>query len=308
MGVPEPMAKGWNRLWLCVVCVLLLWMTTLETAVRVTREFLMPPHIDTVIETCGEEYMRVDRQRRDYEQCVDNQVGVCERDLDSGIQGELHRSSNASKTNEEILREALDRRNAAKRVLEQIKVSIGNYLHVHADANIVLGYNFGTQCSPAERQDAQDLVNDMSDVTAPISENTEYFTNRANQRVDHLATHVTAVNQYNNDYVSNKTSSLHQASIHLMSHVLPPKLNTIDESIDTFQELFQVLLLCLSLDEGSSKMCEYSEEHNSAYDLYTQIETSMNAQLIAISTAFAEIGSDIEDWKNDVAANAIVPT
>ena len=130
MNQNEVLLQGWNRLWLCVICVLLLWITTLETAMKLSREFLVPPHIDLVIETCSEQYAQVDQQRHDYEQCVNNQIKVCDRDLDSGILSELHRSGNASNNNQEILAQISETSNAAKLALEQIKISIGNYLHV----------------------------------------------------------------------------------------------------------------------------------------------------------------------------------
>ncbi len=276
-------------------------MSTLETAVRVTRAFFVPPHLDVVMDTCNEQLSHVDEQRRDYLQCVDNQVNVCGQNLDNAVQDELHRSGNASKVNEAALRQVLEASNGARRYLEQMKISIGNYLELNSDQNIVLGYKNVSQCSLSQRQVAQELINDMSDITAPISESALHFTSQASQRVDHLATHVAAVNRYNNDYVGNKTSSLHATSMGMISNLLPPKLHAINESIKGFQELFDSIVLCLSLETGSSKRCEHSADQNSAYDLYVDIENSVNAQINAISTAFEETVADIEDWKYEIS-------
>lgn len=292
---------GWNRLWLCVVCVLLLWMTTLETSIRITKMALVPPELDLVMATCEGQLGRVDEQKRDYVQCVDNQMAVCGQNLEVGVQEELRRAGNASKVNEDTLRQVLETSNGARQYLEQMKISIGNYLELHADQNVVLGYNNVSRCSLSEREVAQGLINDVSDITVPISESAQYFTSQSNQRVDHLATHVTAVNQYNNDYVTNKTGSLHETSVDLVSNVLPPKLYAVNESVQDFKESVDSLILCLSLEEVSSKRCEYSDDHNSAYDLYVQVENSVNAQVMAMSAVFEDITEDVEDWKGDVS-------
>jgi hypothetical protein len=293
---------GCNRLWLCAVCVLLLWVTTFETATAIAKMFLRPPDLGFVKETCMDEYARVDMQREDYRNCVNAQMETCSENLDAGVISELHRAGNASITNENEITEVLKVSTDAATILKRIKFSTANYMDQLASREKVMPYRDESVCSSSLKTYTQDLLDDRSDIIAPTSDKLNAFTSITNDRMSHLAEHIAAVDAYNQHYVSNKTASLQRVSVTVASSVLPPTMGAINTTMLEFHQSLQQLLNCLSLDPSSSKQCECSVNHNSAYDLYTQAETTMNAQLLAIEAVFEDIEADLEEWKSEVAA------
>ena len=115
----------------------------------------------------------------------------------------------------------------------------------------------------------------------------------------HLADYVEAVDDYNRHYVDNKTASLQEQSRLVAQAVLPPTFITINNTLLQLNTSLGALLKCISLDEASSESCSFNADNYNygAYDLYTEVQESMNAQRLVVLDMFSDLEDDLEVWK-----------
>ncbi len=291
-----------NRMMLCIVCVSLLWTTTLHNSIWIGSHFLHVPELSSVRSMCQSAYTNVNEQRKHYSECVGSHLTTCKRELQSFTKTELLRARNASIANSEALESLYVAKKYTKMLLSQVKNSIKEYVHTQLD--IEVNYKNESTCSNLGQERTKLLLNDYSDYVNPATEYSQAFASMANDRVSHLADHVEAADDYNRNYLHNKTASLREQSRLLALAVLPPPFVTINHTLLQLNTSVSTLLKCISLDEASSESCSFNADNYdySAYDLYTTVQESMNAQRLVVLDIFADLENDLEDFKSDVSA------
>ena len=85
-----------------------------------------------------------------------------------------------------------------------------------------MAYKNESTCSTLGRERTKLLLDDYSDLVAPATVQSQHFASMANNRVNHLADYVEAVDDYNRHYVDNKTASLQEQSRLVAQAVLRP--------------------------------------------------------------------------------------
>ena len=116
-----------NRIMLCVVCIALLWTTTLQNSIWIGSYFLRVPELDYVRSMCQSSYNNVDEQRSHYSQCVGSHLTTCQRELKSFTHTELLRARNASIVNSEAVARIYVAKEYTTTLLSQAKNSIKEY-------------------------------------------------------------------------------------------------------------------------------------------------------------------------------------
>ena len=134
--------------------------------------------------------------------------------------------------------------------------SIKLYTDSHLD--IEVQYKNESTCSTVEQERTKLQLSDYSNLLYPTEIQSQYFASISNDRVNHLAEHVVAVDKYNRNYLFNKTASLQEMSRSVVLTVVPPTVITINSTLMQLNASFSTLLKCVSLNEASSESCSYN--------------------------------------------------
>ncbi len=65
-----------NRLHICVIACLGLWLTSLQNAVGIVKSFIATPGLASITANCNGAYTAVNREKSDFERCLSEQLNV----------------------------------------------------------------------------------------------------------------------------------------------------------------------------------------------------------------------------------------
>eukprot|EP01031_Cornospumella_fuschlensis_P031416 gene31415-37974_t len=280
-----------NRTILCTFCVILLWSTSLQNAVYLVSDNVPKPSLSAVYDTCYFTWKFVNRQRQDYENCVDSQLRQCDVDFDVADAIEKQRvavaeehHANYTRTYTALVQNCTSYQSNLTDLLRQWQSGGQDYRMMYQDS-----------CVGAKRERIASILGDSSDGnTAAITTSSEYSLS-STRRVSKLVTYSKNLNSYNIDYIRNKMSSI-KLSIDAITanlSILPP----LDPTLNLLTQQMIEMQSCLTLDPILSNECIIQPSMGSIYNTSRIILTS---QLMAFRKDVELLELDIERYRRRV--------
>ncbi|RYH17107.1 hypothetical protein EON65_29100, partial [archaeon] len=277
-----------NRIILCTFCIVLLWSTSLQNAVYLVSDNVPKPSLYTVYDTCYFTWKFVNRQREDYENCVNSQLRQCDVDFDLADAAELQRvyvaqehQANYTSTYTDLVQNCTAYQSNLTDLLRQWQSGGQDYRMLYQDG-----------CVGEQREQIANILGDMHDGnTAAITTSSEY-TVSSTRRVSRLVSYSKDLNNYNIEYVRNKTSSIKLSIDDITTNltILPPLTPTLDLLTQHIQDMQS----CLTLDPALSSQCTIQPSLGTVYNDTRLILTN---QLLAYQTQIRMMEQNIETYR-----------
>lgn len=267
-----------NRIFVCLLAVIFLWITTLQLAVDITKGYISVPALSYITSSCDNAYQTVKKQREEYEACAARQTTACDIELESTYQSELARVESVQRGIADMLLAAQMREAQCSTHWTSLHSSVLAYkdpvvqnretavlssadpsLAYDASApTVVLQYN--PQCSFTQISKLRSLLDDVV-VEGTLANMTrqersgqlDAYSRRSDNRVIRMAQHVKNVNTYNVQYVSNKTQYLQTLSRQVLQQVTQVRLPGMDLQLQQIKVPLSDMLACFGVKEGQNR-------------------------------------------------------
>jgi hypothetical protein len=256
------------RILVCLLAVILLWITTLQLAVDITKSYISVPALSYTISTCKESYRLVNSQRMEYEACAERQTAACNLELDVAHQAELFRVESAQAAHNALLQTVKIRESRCSARWDGLKSSILAYkesrvqmraseIDPHFTIRLALEYN--SKCSATQISRVRSLLDDVAVEATPAnmtrnerSGQLDSYSRRSDSRVMRMAQYTSALKTYNTHYISNKTQSLQALSRALLRQVAQVQIPSFGAQLEQIKAPLGELLACFGIGSDNS--------------------------------------------------------
>ena len=293
-----------NRLTLCVVSVLLLWITSLELVINLTTAFIVAPSFIGVYNKCNTAYTVTIAEKELYTTCANNQINTCHNNLQSAYYKESNTMNNMINFNAITVNKANLIQTNCTTYLTQTKSLLTQWIN-YGYTNTLTYQN----CSTTDLTRTNSLLNSRVIGTSnQVHQDAQAYSKTSSTLVNRLSQHIIDMQNYQLQYNTINTATIKQSTssaITQQSRYFLPKLNA---SFTRVQYTTNQLINCLTLanitpsqSNNYDTTCKYSY---SARQLYMAQVASINQQSADIQTQYTLYKADLIKYQNDVT-NAI---
>ena len=293
-----------NRLMLCFVAIVVLWATSLQSAVTLVNYFVpAPPFVDAYSE-CENTWQVVELQQNMYSECVRVQLHACNSAYAVGLSREVHRVSVRAQANAAHVTNIESYTSNITTIMTLLKNSLAVWNTLGVSNIIPYNYNNNT-CSVGQLAAARAFIGD----TTPPSGSIFYrdFTSYAgasDAAVASIGSYSESLVSYNRQYVNNKTQSLQRAATQIARSVSIPRIAALNETLATLQSTFRDVISCISLSGTGVNSSEWNVNCSlptSVLQEYEYIRTVANVQLSEAADTFLAFQSVLLSFESEVS-------
>lgn len=334
-----------NRICVCSLAIALLWATSLQTSISLVRLFIVSPPATKVLSSCEYAYEQIDRQRVDYKECAADQTDLCFNLMDERISVEESRVDFIYQQSQEIT-EALQQLDTnCSSSLSWVHDSFStwraggmDYTIPYYDISSLNGANGSAEvCTTDDLQKVKNYLGDANTVPkSAVYAQSLNFASAAEARVSHLADYISELNEYNAQYLTNKTSHLRIGLERMIQEISMPHISSLNATFLPLQGLLDIFVACMgsgndsnirstssgsgdslyscedtgnniddysysssmSPNNGNKKMC--CPYGHSARSLYDAIQREMNVQKLIAQSTLSSFKQEVDDFKSRV--------
>lgn len=249
-----------NRLMVCLLAIVLLWATSLQVAVSVTELFISGTNVDNVYDTCKYALDESNRQEALYLECATAQISTCNRNLDVQFGRELTASLDNENFNADMIRTANANRTQCSAQMTNTLGLLGRWVEqndVPDNGGGVYEVTFRTDgdCTEEEKTEIRNLVGDVAALSSEAQRESDGYANEAQGTVSRVTTYAKALNDYNTEYVDNKTESIQvfvREAVDEANENFETAINaTVDAFGDDLKNAYRQLVDCVTPQDGN---------------------------------------------------------
>ncbi len=309
-----------NRLLVCTMAIILLWVTSLQVVVTVINTQFSAPTLDTVISLCMSGYAVVMQQQASYHACVSHELLVCNTDLLVSSNDEVNRMNTRETSNFQLLTElqSLQQNRSLSSSLAQS--SIRAWLQQGSEYSVP----YLSSCNSTLLTHTQSMLGDTSGSTSSSTStaalsNVNSYTADTTSTMSSMSHYSNQVNVYNQQYLHNKTVSLHRSTAALVTSLSAPHLDMMNSTLHALHSSISSLTACLSLDSSSSLHCSLLLSSSSSFpsslpplppsltasfatlfQVYFTLQQEINADIQSAKLSYASLVSTMKQYESDV--------
>ena len=299
----ERTAFNW-RMSICFLSIVLLWSTTLNLARSIISTTTTVPTFEDVYRTCEFAYDEMITQRKWYEECAQNQLNKCIETRDESLDKAVNYLTIAKQRNKNVKKQLQEIQLTCAEVVENIlselrDVSVTSSSHSN---NIV--FEQGDTCTSENKEQLQSLIGDKTTSSDAFTDSTE-FVARSQKTVTSLADYATRLNQYNKEYLANKTMLINTSMTANINFISKKHFDMFNSSLDTLINNVENLVTCISLNATNSDEASHCEGFPATInELYNQMKLSVSKSKKKLLHSVDTMKFLIEDG-NDYISEAI---
>ena len=281
---------------MCLFSIILLWLTNLQFCVRIAQKYIFAPSFPTVSATCQSSYAYVDREREAYRSCAADQVGTCQSQLDESFVKERKRMNKVIYEKDRYLSVLEGKSRRCSDTWTNLKSAIS--LFSSQGSSYYLSYN-SSSCSSSERSKTATLLGDDSKRMYSIMNTLVEYSYKSDETVSNLATYSNEVNDYNTQYLNNKTRYLQSLSRDVVSSIKNPAELLLNSSVDIIDTAMNEFVSCIRANNTISSTCKLDGLVR-ANEAYETLQKQLKVQIGQADTIMASFKGDMDAFKNDV--------
>eukprot|EP01034_Spumella_vulgaris_P022699 gene22699-28850_t len=150
---------------------------------------------------------------------------------------------------------------------------------------------YQAECTGSDKDRVTTLIGDTSgSSSASLYSASALYTQLSDNRVAHLADYAVALNDYNAEYLSNKTKSLQRLADSLVVDVSLPHIAALSLSFDPLYDVLDEVVDCVSLNNGTCSI------GIGARDLFDEMNVFLSQRIVGITNVFNSIRTDLMDF------------
>lgn len=268
-----------SRIIMCMFSLCFLWLTSFQLCYYIANISIPAPAMQSVVDHCSFLYHKVSENKQQYERCIERQMKSCNEALDNQHKEELSRVTQLSAINQRLLQDFQTRQVNCSSSLTFLKHLIVNWKK--GGRQYTLDYTDSCSSNQNMQSDIQTWLNDGSMTTSSqnqILDLVQSMTSLNTLLVSDLVDYSTQLNDYNTEYVHNKTADLHIQSVHLVDNFTTEIQNFVNQTIiDISSKLMQQFQSCLLSD---SIQCPFGTDLLNIYnDIVFDVEVNHRMML-----------------------------
>lgn len=291
-----------HRLFLCIVSISLLWLTSLKVAIFIVSLFFTSPPFSSVHSSCTAAYEEVTSQRLKYEDCVGREMAVCDKELSSVHAAERSRADNVLQNNAIIISKMSERGvNCSSDVAKGSSV-----LHEWSVAGGTNYIAYLSSCTDGNRAWMQSELSDASEIRSGGMDQLRGYVASVDTAMGRVASHSRQLNNYNIDYVRNHSKDIASATIQVIEEseaAAEESLLRLNAIVDELRRASDHLIDCIGLSNTSSVTARHScVSGQGVYDLYLQLIRMMQIQKVVLQRNIQEYNTVLNRYTGSVTA------
>lgn len=255
-----------NRLILCFIALTFLWMTSLQISAYIAQFYIAIPALSNVINHCEYAYDRTLVQKSLYEGCISRELETCNRELQKNINVEKKRIGSIYLTNLAYASNFSYIQNNCSSLENEVVTLLSTWLS--GGVNYTVPYK--TSCSANKKATVMNVIGDNSQNSGEVYTSSTDYVTESNNRVIRLAEYSQALNDYNKEYVANKTKALKKLAFDLSYNISFHSSLDLNATFVDLAKTFQMFINCASLNNDTALNCIYSPSLYSVYAEYAQ--------------------------------------
>lgn len=278
-----------NRLVVCAFAVCFLWATSLQLCTEIVGYYIPSPTFSSVYESC--KYDATEIQRAVYRDCVNRQLDVCDESLVQSNQKILMTVDRNHKINSKLLQNFEQLVDNSSESLLSAKNALNAWLTLGIDYKIYYSNN----ASNAEITRAKQIIGDTSKETVSIFASTEEYARDSDSTIVKLAQYSSDLNNYNVQYVHNKTKNLQFKSLSIIDKVSKPQLSFFNNSLAQIDQAMDQLMACIGLQDPTTnnQKCLQSQTLKGLYD---NSKMAVNSRIDRLKVEYQNIREIFDDF------------
>jgi hypothetical protein len=237
-----------NRLIVCIFALCLLWLTTLSNCVYLVNFLIVTPSFSSVQDHCLDFIDLIDKNEQSYRYCVNDQLEVCNENLNAAYAIESNRIVTHQRNNYEFQAAFNDKINNCSSEVSNLKSLFLQWISL--DVNNTIPYY--STCSAEMKASVRNLIGDQSDKASSLQLSTKNFIETSNTQLSSVVDYSIELNSYNEMYIYNKTKALQLQTLQLLFR---QSLNVdsllLKERIQ-LENISSVMIDCLTFSPNSS--------------------------------------------------------
>lgn len=295
--VEKVRSKFVNRLLLCFVVICYLWLSSLQMAVVIVTQYtsIVVPAYNAVFEECKHMYASANEQKELYNTCVSNQVKRCNEELEYTITRMLSTQNEQISENDGKILLLTEAKSNCSAGLAATQNAMNAWTSLGVKYSIP--YNI-YNCSDTQIASVKTFLSDYSPTTSSLYSTSLDYSEESDQTVNNLVTYVNDLDDYNENYFSNKSSSLQIAAKKIVIAASEPFVSSLNSSFSTIDVMLDRLIACMGIGNASEmSACDMT---TSSRELYDSLKETINTQNSMVRTAFDSIEASLNDYVSEV--------
>lgn len=293
----------YKRALLCVIAILLIWVTTLDTAIQIVDFYVPMPDYNSVYDTCAHAYDLVLEQKSAYSSCATKQIDLCYIGLTNDDEKEKNRISGIYEENIKNYAMLNNIANNCSNQYDDMKLAARSWTS-YSNQNII----FSRNCTREEIVQIKENLNGITETASVAYTSAMDYSYNYQSKVHDISTYALSLQSYNENYFSNKSALIYNATIATFTNISSTYMNKWFDLRGEVVNKTKELISCLSLDENetdvsclsNARAYDYYQKqitsYQNAFEKYNIYKTSMESAVTSLESSINKVDALMSDF------------